>query len=161
ERRWLVISSFFTIVLLTVIYLFRATPIFSAAARIQIDREGSNPLNIREALTIDTREQDYLQTQYKNLQSRTLIQPVINALNLGEDPRYAKRLDRIEAVAKDINVEPIRLSRLVNVRVEHPNPKTAAQIANQLARLFIQRNADQKVNSSVDAVMWLKTQVND
>src|SRR5438105_1206695 len=79
ERRWLVMTAFFTIMLLTAIYLYRATPIYSASVRIQIDRESGNPLNFRDALSLETREQDYLQTQYKNLQSRTLIQSVIAA----------------------------------------------------------------------------------
>src|ERR1051326_6381477 len=93
ERRWLVMTAFFTIVLLTAIYLYRATPIYQAAVRIQIDRESGNPINLRDAFSLETREQDYLQTQYKNLQSRTLIQSVIAALKLDKDPRYARKLD--------------------------------------------------------------------
>src|SRR5947209_7131106 len=98
ERRWLVITAFFTILLLTAIYLFRAVPIFQASSRIQIDRENNNPLNLRDQLSLETREQDYLQTQYKNLLSRTLLQAVINKEKLDKDLRYAKRLDKVEAL---------------------------------------------------------------
>src|SRR5688500_1133574 len=79
ERRWLVLASFFTILVLTAVYLVRATPIYSASVHIQIDRESANPLNPREAVSIDTREQDYLQTQYTNIVSRSLIESVVNA----------------------------------------------------------------------------------
>jgi uncharacterized protein involved in exopolysaccharide biosynthesis len=161
ERRWLVLTSFFTILLLTAVYLFRATPIYSATVRIQIDRESGNPLNVREAVSLDTREQDYLQTQYKNIVSRSLIESVVNALKLEKDSRYAKSMDVVQAVANDITVVPIRLSRLVDVRVEHPNPETAAKIANALAKNFIEQNLDQKVNSSFQAMTWLMTQVAD
>src|SRR4051794_15600959 len=113
ERRWLVITAFFTILILTAIYLFRAVPIYQATARIQIDRENNNPLKLGD-ISIDTREQDYLQTQYKNLLSRSLLQAVINKEKLDRDPRYAKRLDKVEALARDITVVPIRLSRLVD-----------------------------------------------
>src|SRR5262245_9055673 len=78
ERRWLVITAFFTILILTAIYLFRAVPIYQSSVRIQIDRENNNPLNLRDPISLETREQDYLQTQYKNLMSRTLLQAVIN-----------------------------------------------------------------------------------
>jgi polysaccharide biosynthesis transport protein len=161
ERRWLVITAFFTILLLTAIYLFRATPIYSAVVRIQIDRESPNPLNVRDSLSLETREQDYLQTQYKNLQSRSLVQSVINSLKLDKDPRYEKAMDRVDAVLRDISVIPIRLSRLVDVRVEHPSAETATKIANTLAKNFIEQNLDQKVNSSFQAMTWLKTQVDD
>src|ERR1051325_3255326 len=137
ERRWLVITAFFTILILTALYLFRAVPIFQATVRIQIDRENNNPMSFREPLSVETREQDYLQTQYKNLQSRTLIRAVINKEKLDKDPRYAKKLDPVEAVAKDISIVPIRLSRLVDIRVEHPDRKVATRIANTLAKTFI------------------------
>jgi len=159
ERRWLVMTSFFTIMLLTAIYLYRATPIYSSSARIQIDRESGNPLNFRDALSLETREQDYLQTQYKNLQSRTLIQNVIAKLKLDQDPRYARKLDKVEAVAKDLSIVPIRLSRLVDVRAEHPSAKRATEIANEVAKNFIEQNLQQKIGSSSDALMWLRSQV--
>ena len=159
ERRWLVITAFFTILLLTAIYLFRATPIYSAVVRIQIDRESANPLNVKDTLSLETREQDYLQTQYKNLQSRSLVQSVINSLKLDKDPRYEKAMDKVTAVLRDITIVPIRLSRLVDVRVEHPNAETATKIANALADNFIDQNLDQKVNSSWKAMTWLREQV--
>lgn len=159
ERRWLVITAFFTILLLTAIYLFRATPIYAAVVRIQIDRESGNPLNVRDSLSLETREQDYLQTQYKNLHSRSLVLSVINSLKLDKDPRYAKAMDKVEAVSRDIAVIPIRLSRLVDVRVEHPSAEIATKIANTLAKNFIEQNLEQKVNSSFQAMTWLMTEV--
>ncbi len=161
ERRWLVITAFFTIVILTAIYLFRAVPIYQASVRIQIDRENNNPMNLRDQLSLETREQDYLQTQYKNLMSRSLLQAVLLKEKLDQDPRYAKKLDKIEALAKDITIVPIRLSRLVDVRVEHPDKGVATRIANTLAKTFIEQNLEQKVNSSFQALTWLQTQVSD
>jgi len=161
ERRWLVITAFFTVLLLTAIYLFRATPIYAAVVRIQIDRESSNPLNTRDSFSLETREQDYLQTQYKNLQSRSLVQSVINTLGLVNDTRYAKSIDKVDAVLRDVTVLPIRLSRLVDVQVEHPKREMASKIANTLAKTFVDLNLQQKVNSSFEAVNWLKTQVTD
>jgi succinoglycan biosynthesis transport protein ExoP len=160
ERRWLVITAFFTILILTAIYLFRAVPIYQASVRIQIDRENNNPMNLRNEMG-ETREQDYLQTQYKNLLSRTLLQAVINKEKLERDPRYSKKLDKIEALAKDISIVPIRMSRLVDVRVEHPDKVVATRIANTLANTFIEQNLEQKVNSSFQALTWLQQQVKD
>src|SRR3954470_6771523 len=95
ERRWLVITAFFTVLLLTAIYLARAPRIYQASVRLQIDRESGNPLNVKDAVSLDTREQDYLQTQYKNLQSRSLLESVIETLKLETDARYSKQLDRV------------------------------------------------------------------
>jgi succinoglycan biosynthesis transport protein ExoP len=161
ERRWLVITAFVSIVLLSAFYLFRATPIYQAVTRVQINREAENVLNIKDVFSVDAREQDYLQTQYKNLQSRSLIDSVVEKLKLDKDPRYARSLDPTMAVSRDITIAPIRLSRLVDIKVEHSDPKKAMLIANELATNFIDMNLDQKLKSSSDAVVWLKTQAKD
>src|SRR5690349_4172577 len=93
ERRWLVVTAFVSIIVLSAFYLFRATPIFQAVTRIQINREAENVLNIKDVFSVDAHEQDYLQTQYKNLQSRSLIHSVIEKLKLREDPRYSRSFD--------------------------------------------------------------------
>ena len=161
ERRWLVISTFISIMLLTVIYLFKATKVYEATVRIQIDREGANPLQVRDVYAMDAREQDYLQTQYKNLQSRTLLLSVIQELKLDKDPRYEAEQDKVMALSEDIRIAPIRLSRLVDVKVSHSDPEKAVKIANTLADKFIERNQQQKIQSTFQAVQWLKTQVVD
>ena len=159
ERRWLVISTFVSILLLTVIYLFKATKVYEANVRIQIDREGANPLQVGDLYAAEAREHDYLNTQYKNLQSRTLLQSVIDELNLDQDPRYTAEQDKVLALSRDLRISPIRLSRLVDVRVQHSDPQKAVRIANTLADKFIDQNLEQKVQSTFEAVQWLKTQV--
>jgi polysaccharide biosynthesis transport protein len=161
ERRWLVITAFISVMLLTAIYLFKATPIYEATVRIQIDRESGNVLNVKDVISAETREQDYLQTQYKNLTSRTLLDSVFKDLKLDKDPRYEQAQDKVFALSQDITIAPIRLSRLVDVRVEHSDRKQAQAIANKLADLFVKQNLEQKVQSSFDAVSWLRTQVED
>src|ERR1044072_6677891 len=160
ERRWLVIAAFCSVFALCLIYLFKATRIYQASTRIQIDRESDNVLNIKDVFSVDGREQDYLQTQYKNLQSRTLIESVVSRLKLDKDPRYAKSMDVSKAVSEDITIAPIRLSRLMDVKVQHPNPQQAAAIANALVETFIQQKLDQKMSRSIDALRWLKTEAN-
>ncbi|MHB8522562.1 MAG: GumC family protein [Limisphaerales bacterium] len=158
ERRWLVLTAFVVVFVLCLIYLFKATPIYQSTVKLQIDREQDNVLNLKDILPLMAPEQDYLQTQYKNLQNRSLIQKVISALHLEEDPRYAKSLDRVKAVGNDITIAPIRLSRLVDIRAEHPNPKVAADVANKLAELFIEDNLNKKLTNALHASAWLSEQ---
>src|SRR5207245_3830787 len=130
--RWLVITAFFSVFVLCLIYLFNARRIYQAASRMQIDRESDNVLNIKDVFAVDGREQDYLQTQYKNLQSRSLIDSVVGRLKLDKNPRYAKSLDLPRSVSEDITLAPIRLSRLMDVKMQHPMPQQAAAIDNDL-----------------------------
>lgn len=161
ERRWLALSAFLLIILLTAIYLLRATKIYSATARIQINRESENILNMKDAFAMEGREMDYLATQHKNLQSYSLLQSVAATLRLTNDLRYSNSVDVALSLFNDVTITPIRLSRLVDVKVEHSNPEKAAQIANALAKTFVENNLKQKSQASIEAVAWLKTQVDE
>jgi succinoglycan biosynthesis transport protein ExoP len=158
ERRWLVITTFVSVFILCLIYLYKAPRIYQASARLQIDRESEGLLYIKDAFAAESRELDYLQTQYKNLTSRTLIESVIAKLNLTKDDRYKESRDFTQAVGNDITVAPIRLSRLVDIKVEHTDPKKAAAIANELVTKFMENNLDQKRLQSVKTVDWLKAE---
>jgi polysaccharide biosynthesis transport protein len=155
ERRWLIITAFISVFILSLIYLFKATPIFQATARLQINPETDNILKI-EGLAVGRQEQDYLQTQYKNLMSRSLLESVVLKLNLQDDERYAKRRDVIKAVALDLHITPVRLSRLVDISFEHPDGRRAALIANTIATNFVERNREEKINASLAVVDRLR-----
>ena len=92
ERRWLVAATFLVVIILTAFYIFSATPIFSATTRLQIDRETENALRMESFVMEGAREQDYLQTQYKNLQSRSLME-----MALEETLQNAMILDGLKA----------------------------------------------------------------
>ena len=160
ERRWLVITAFISVFALTLIYLFKATPIYLAETRLEIERLSGGLLDLGgQTVSLDSRDQDYLQTQYKKLLSRSLIQKVVTKLDLSKDDQYSRALDPLRAVINDIQIVPIRLSRLVDVKVQNPNPKRAAEIANTLVEVFLENNLDQKKERSWASFLWLQNEV--
>ena len=106
---------------------------------------------------------DYYQTQYKLLQSRSLARRVVEQLNLLNDPEFGgpREKEQIEAILAQPpgpepgrsrarstassaapRVQPIRNSRLVNVSVASGRPELAASATNALAQLYIQQSLD-------------------
>ena len=77
ERRWLVVATFAVVMVLCLFSLFTATSIFSATTRLQIDNETENSMRMESFVMEGNQGQDYLQTQYKNLQSRSLMKTVL------------------------------------------------------------------------------------
>jgi capsular exopolysaccharide synthesis family protein len=156
ERRWLIIATFAIFTVLGALYAFRATPIFEAVARLQIDPETGGVLSLRDAVSWGNKDQDYLQTQYRNLQARSLLESVIQKLKLDEDDRYKAAPDRVAALAADLDITPIRLTRLVEVRLRHSNPKTAELTVNTLVENFLQQNQDRKTGKAMAGYRMLK-----
>lgn len=158
ERRWLVITVFISIILLSLVYLYKAPKIYEAVGRMEINRESENVLNARPVYAVDSKEQDYLQTQFKNLQSRTIVELVVRSLSLTNDPRYGKRSDPVRALQSDLQIIPIRLSRLVDIKAQNPDPLQAMRIANALMTNFIAENARQKLTNFTTTLRALEGQ---
>jgi len=156
ERRWLIITAFVSVFVLSLIYLFKATPIFEATTQLKINPESDSILRIEGGFSVGRQEQDYLQTQYKTLTSRSLLGTVVDQLKLRQDDRYAQSIDPVSSLASDIQIAPIRLSRLVDVKVEHPDRQRAAAIANSVATNFIRQNLDEKMYAALDVVKRLE-----
>ena len=156
ERRWLIVATWTVCIIAGVLYAFQATPMFRAIARLQIDPENQGVLNLN-SLALGNQDQNYLTTQYRNLESRSLILEVMEKLKLDtQDPRYAQKLDKVTAVTKDIKIVPIRLSRLVEVQVTHPKADQAQRIADTILKVFLQRNLDDKKQKALQGFQILE-----
>lgn len=75
------------------------------------------------------------------------------------DRRTLSRSGTVAQFEHAISVEPIRNSRLVELRVLNPDPELAAGIANTLAKTFIASNIERKVESSIYARQFLEEQI--
>jgi succinoglycan biosynthesis transport protein ExoP len=159
ERRWLVITAFISVFILSIIYLVKAIPIYQATATLQINKESNSVMDIGSPIVFNSNDQEYLQTQYKNLLSRSLIESVVEDLDLKKDERYSQAQDTVRAVQGDITISPVRLSRLVEVSVEHPSPRVAAEMTNKLLQNFLALNQDQKRDRALDSYNFLTSQV--
>jgi uncharacterized protein involved in exopolysaccharide biosynthesis len=67
----------------------------------------------------------------------------------------------VEAVLRQVAVEPIRNTRLVEIHVEDPDPRLAAEMANALASAYVRQNLELKLHAAREALTWLGSQVQD
>jgi len=88
KRRWVIITVFAVVVLLTAIATFTAAPVYRANAQIVIEKENPNLVSIEEVMAVDSTGTDYYQTQYKIIQSRTVAREVIRRLDLKNSPEF-------------------------------------------------------------------------
>jgi succinoglycan biosynthesis transport protein ExoP len=74
----------------------------------------------------------------------------------GETVAQAEAIDRF---LSHLTVSPVRNSRLVDVKFRSPDPQLAANIANSLARNYIEQNLELRLQSSKEATDWLAQQL--
>ncbi len=175
ERRWWMITTFIVVFALMLIYLFRYTPIYRATATIEIGRVQNTIVNLGGqplSLNRNFHDSDYLETQYEKLLSRSLIERVVRKLRLDMQGKYAEAAgitnkistqDTVRAVMPmvrgDISINPSRLSRLVEIHVEHTEGESAKEIANTLVELFLDIKQERRRNRYSAPLNWLNREL--
>lgn len=174
--KWVIAGAVAGCVLLGLIATLLMTPKYTAATTIEISRESDQITNIqgveRDASIAD---QEFYQTQYGLLRSRTLAERVAAQLRLVDDPAFFQMFDaedaelpafeasngRYPAQGRDlrqrvageilldhVSVDPTRLSRLVTVNFTSPDATFSAKVANAWATNFIETNLERKVQAT-------------
>jgi succinoglycan biosynthesis transport protein ExoP len=173
RRRWTILSILLVVLVTVAIGTFKQRPVYSAKAVMQIDKENTNILSFKDFLDIDGGEEMFLETAYRNLQSRTLVRDVIQKLQMdrleefnresllpslsffsppkpqagvvSDDTALDPKMQRtIERFLDHLAVNPVRRSRLVEISFESYDPFLASRVVNTLATNFIDENLQVK-----------------
>lgn len=175
RRRYVILGAVAACVVLGLIATLLMTPKYTADSTIEISRESAQVTDFqgvqREASVAD---QEFYQTQYGLLQSRTLAERVAAQLRLVDDPKFFALFEKPkdetafklvngryaasgratrqrvagEILLKHLSIDPTRLSRLVDIRFTSPDPELSAKVANAWAENFIQTNLERKIQAS-------------
>ena len=92
KRWWVLAGSVALLLVLGVIVTLLSTPVYRASATIQIDREAAQVVDVEGVLPAENlySAQEFYQTQYGLLKSRSLAERVVTGLGLASDPLYAE-----------------------------------------------------------------------
>jgi len=165
EHKWVALFSFLTVLAINLIYTYRQTPVYRATAALEVAAETMKVLNIQDVLTTDTRDEQYINTQIKIMQSRTLCQQVVHALQLDKNSSFlayaGSQGDLAGALQACLSVEPERSTSIINIHADHPDRDLAAQLANGVAQQYIKQNLEKKMLASTDAVRMLREQADE
>jgi capsular exopolysaccharide synthesis family protein len=173
--RYVIIGAIVACVLLALIITLLMTPKFTAVATVEIARESSKVAEFqgveRENSAVD---QEFYQTQYGLLRSRSLSERVANQLQLVDSPAFftqfksskntpafqvsgnrypaSGRAERQrvagEVLLENMAVTPARLSRLVDISFSSPDASFSTRVANAWAEAYIQTNLERKVQAT-------------
>lgn len=189
RNKWAILGLSGAASLLAALLVFAMTPIYQASVTILIESQQANVVSIEEVYRLDTRNQQYYATQFEILNSRPLIENVINSLQLPNYPEYSvdenylnfrlnwrnwmpfalagqskpTQLDPLQEVIEiyyeHLTVEPIRNTQLVNVHFESAEPALAASVANSHAQAYIQSVLEARAGVTDSAATWMLEQL--
>ena len=141
---------------------FLERPVYVAAATVLVEREARsfNPL---EPMPIDYYDpSEFFQTQIRIIRSRPLAQRVVEGLNLrARKPEFAQATDPAQALLGAVSVDLLKNTRILEIRVEDPDPALAADLANGVANAYVSQNLETKLTAARDTLAWLTAHVGD
>ena len=188
DRRNVVFLCLGIVVVLGVLFTFLSTPQFRAVTVIQIERQGPDILTFKDVVGTDpawNAYQDFYQTQYKILQSRSVLRVAAERLDLMNRPdlvsrtgspvrrliQWARSLgsgppeegDEVEEamafIAGGLAIAPVRTSHLVEIRFTDRDPELARDIANAVAEAYQQFNLTSRYDTTLQASEFLTKEV--
>ncbi|MCF7689387.1 MAG: polysaccharide biosynthesis tyrosine autokinase [Cephaloticoccus sp.] len=170
ERIWYVVVVFLVIFSSVLVYTFSRTKLYESVASVQIFRRDPTVMQVQAVMDNDIRSAEDLNTQVKILESAAIIKNVADRLT-GDDLRrfmapYEKgdSSDPIlptQIIGNNRKIIPLRLSLVLQVSYEHPDPAIAAKVANLFMDEFITYNARIRIDESMKAVEDLHSRADD
>jgi uncharacterized protein involved in exopolysaccharide biosynthesis len=159
KRRWACAAVLAVTAISAAVFTSLQTPIYHAAATVLIEPEAPRVVTMQDVAPLQGTE-EYYPTQYRLIQSRPVIEAVIQRLRIKERfPWIAAAQDAYLAFRGPLRVAPVRNTRLVLVGYESPDPNFAAEVANAVAAEYVKYNLELKHKVAQDALIWLGEQL--
>ena len=189
RRRWLIAGIMAVGLSAGAWYNWRTVPVFEAQATVQIDMDLNVLGTDRPLVPLDQRDwmSDFLPTQLAILESRELARlahnqlgrsdgsspgstdvpitpnedPALRSPNIGASEPRTARVPTVNEIIGGRTVSLVPETRLVSIGFRATDPDLSSDVANALARAYLQRNFESKVNATGEAADWLVKQVEE
>ena len=165
ERAWLGVTVAVAIFVLIWYQTHRQIPYYRSTATLMVASQSPQIFNFQDMLSVNARSLEYFNTHLKALHSRPMVASAIEEAGLSAHPAFTPGVPpgpaQVDAAMRYINIQPVDRTRMLNITVEHPNPEVAAELANGLARAYIQIDLDTRMSSSMQAVEWLRSRADE
>ncbi|AKU93096.1 GumC family protein [Vulgatibacter incomptus] len=181
KRAWLIGGVTLAALLAGAGFLLVSPKVYRAQSSIIIESSSSRLLGDKTeqvdfAGTDYWSNKDFLETQYKVLASREVLQRVVDKKGLDrdldflgvaniEDPdKRAQALEKIvpvEVLSDALRIEPVKNSQLTQITVDDRDPARAAELANAVVEAYVESNLDRRMEGTRAASAWLADQMAD
>ena len=169
ERGWIVALCLLVAALVTATILLRSPGIYASTTVLLVEQEEARVVDIQPIQPEDFQSLESLKTVEQTLQNTALLEAVIDANDLAQDPRLVpistgKALTREQLVSKLAKMVDVRLrrgTRLIDITVEHTDPALTALIANSLVTEFLRQDYEQSATTLHSANEFLETEAQE
>ena len=154
RRRGVVLASLVLALAVGVVYLMKATPVYSASSVVYVQQPGR--IYNENEMTSGSTTTGYLFTQCELIRSTNILTEAMSEPGVAD----AKMLQRVENpvgyIKACLSATPAKQGDLIAVSMESPNPQDAATIVNGVVAAYIEYESRQHQSSAVQVAKILQ-----
>jgi len=163
RNRFLLAGMVCASVAAALVYICLVQPVYRAQSRILVDRKPPKIVKVEDVVLADYTDQtNFYNSQVEILKSRTLAGMVFKELGTYEPPHRRGKpagelkaitdAQRVDALLEHLKISPVRMTQIIDVSAEDPDPELAARIANTWAQAYV-------LFSSVEQLIQRRTEL--
>ena len=187
KRKHWVINTAAATTAVAVVWAIFAVPMYRSEAALLIEPNTPNVLDIDQVISSAKGTEEYYETQYEILRSRSLAERVILTEGLATEPAFANAVSGprsalrsalrsmqsgpatheveqarlLRRYADSLRVRPYRDTQLVRVAFTSPDGRLSARVANAHANAFINQGLQLRSAASEEARDFLETKLDE
>jgi len=150
RHRWIIVTSTLLFVVAALLYLAKATPIYTSASRVYVEQTGPKIINDYEGVM--TRSNNYLYLQGELIRST----PILAAVADDSEIRYLRTFDGVDNLVawlkKKLRIAVGKRDDIITVSFDSPYPTEAAQIVNAVVDSYVKYQSTRQ-RSTVSEVL--------
>ncbi len=160
RRKWWIVIPALVGVLFSIALFFRFDKLYQASTKVQIRTQTISRRLLESVIEIDYRD---LVTQINSqVTSERYILELNNALNLVGTPGGPRDLDELaKKLDRRVELDSNPRDRYFTLKVTWEDPRIAAEIANELANIYIRRNEEIRSQMAGETLSQLRAKRDD
>jgi capsular exopolysaccharide synthesis family protein len=168
RHRWKILGFIFGCIAATVIISARLTPVYESTSTVDIDRQMPAAAVGQDATRMPANDADqFLATQVKLIQSDSVLRPIADQYHLLEiEKQFNEKVPRQAQEDAPILLKKLKVSRppntyLLLITYRSTDPRLAADVANGVARSYVEHTYDIQFHSSASLATFMEKQLEE
>jgi capsular exopolysaccharide synthesis family protein len=168
-RKTVILAVFLLVVITATLVTFVLPERFASTARIKVERDQSDIPNMQgQGLMPGVYDPYFIQTEFEVMRSELILSNVVVDLDLnnqwgkkfgGGEP--FKTPETIKLLKGRIDLNPVRNTALIDIRVTSDKPEEAAKIANAIATVYQKHRVEERKRLSEGGITALFTRLEE
>jgi polysaccharide biosynthesis transport protein len=167
-RKTVILAVFLLVVITATLVTFILPESYSSTARIKVERDQSDIPSLDQVRGMGMSYDPYfIQTEFELIQSEVILSNVVYNLHLNQvwGKKYAapgedlKTQESIAILKQHVELRPVRNTSLIEIRVFSDKPGEAADIANEIARVYRDHRQNDRRNLSRGGIVALEEEL--